>query len=77
MNSDVYFSSHLFIIIFYLFSCKFNKNKIKFYLKKKYRKQCFTTEFFKGCMEALQLHDEVNVIKSYIKIVNGAEPIQI
>ncbi|CAG9805726.1 unnamed protein product [Chironomus riparius] len=38
------------------------------------KKQCFTTEFFKGCLEALQLHDEVNVIKSYIKVVNGADP---
>lgn len=38
------------------------------------RKQCFTTEFFKGCLEALQLQDEVNAIKSYIKLVNGADP---
>ena len=40
----------------------------------KFRKQCFTTEFFKGCLEALQLQDEVNAIKSYIKLVNGADP---
>lgn len=40
----------------------------------KCRKQCFTTEFFKGCLEALQLQDEVNAIKSYIKLVNGADP---
>jgi hypothetical protein len=39
-----------------------------------FRKQCFTTEFFKGCLEALQLQDEVNAIKSYIKLVNGADP---
>ncbi|CAO1407903.1 unnamed protein product [Diamesa serratosioi] len=38
------------------------------------KKQCFTTEFFKGCLEALQLTDEVNAIKSYIKLVNGANP---
>lgn len=38
------------------------------------KKQCFTTEFFKGCLEALQLQDEVNAIKSYIKLVNGADP---
>lgn len=39
-----------------------------------FRKQCFTTDFFKGCLEALQLQDEVNAIKSYIKLVNGADP---
>lgn len=39
-----------------------------------FRKQCFTTEFFKGCLDALQLSDEVNAIKSYIKLVNGADP---
>lgn len=39
-----------------------------------YRKQCFTTDYFKGCLEALQLSDEVEEIKMYIKLINGVAP---
>lgn len=39
-----------------------------------YRKDCFTTNYFKGCVEALQLSDELETIKRYIQVVNGAAP---
>lgn len=35
---------------------------------------CFTTDYFKGCLDALQLTDEIEEIKTYIKHINGAEP---
>ncbi|GAB0090333.1 ion transport peptide [Sergentomyia squamirostris] len=39
------------------------------------KKRCFTTEYFKGCLDALQLTDEQEIIKTYVKAINGAEPI--
>ncbi|XP_055308464.1 ion transport peptide-like isoform X1 [Sitodiplosis mosellana] len=38
------------------------------------KKRCFTTDYFKGCLDALQLTDEIEKIKNYIKQVNGAQP---
>lgn len=40
-----------------------------------YRKECFTTDYFKGCLDVLQLADELDIIKQSIKIINGADPI--
>jgi hypothetical protein len=37
------------------------------------RKRCFTTQYFKGCIEALQLQDEIDAIKGFVKMLNGAE----
>lgn len=47
---------------------------IKLLVKCDYRKRCFTSDYFKGCLDALQLTDELEKIKSYIKQVNGAQP---
>ncbi|KAG7199547.1 hypothetical protein KM043_014158 [Ampulex compressa] len=38
------------------------------------RKECFTTEYFKGCVDVLLLHDEVEKIQSWIKHLHGADP---
>ncbi|KAF7277994.1 ion transport peptide isoform X2 [Rhynchophorus ferrugineus] len=38
-------------------------------------KNCFTTDYFKGCLETLQLSDEMEQIQSWIKQVHGAEPV--
>lgn len=38
-----------------------------------HRRSCFTTEFFKGCVEALQLSDEIETFKHYIKQLNGGQ----
>ncbi|XP_026463665.1 ion transport peptide-like [Ctenocephalides felis] len=38
------------------------------------KKECFTTDYFKGCMESLQLNDEIELIQTYIKQLHGAEP---
>lgn len=38
------------------------------------RKDCFTTMYFKGCVEALQLSDEISQFKKFIQVVNGATP---
>ncbi|XP_034247189.1 ion transport peptide-like [Thrips palmi] len=38
------------------------------------RKGCFTTDYFKGCLDALLLQDEMEDIQSWIKQLHGAEP---
>lgn len=38
-----------------------------------HRKNCFTSDYFKGCVEALQLTDELDQIKKYVKTVNGGQ----
>ncbi|KAL9699835.1 hypothetical protein quinque_003276 [Culex quinquefasciatus] len=38
------------------------------------KKQCFTTDYFRGCIDALQLTDEIETLKPYIKVLNGADP---
>uniref|UniRef100_A0A336LXM0 CSON007572 protein n=1 Tax=Culicoides sonorensis TaxID=179676 RepID=A0A336LXM0_CULSO len=38
------------------------------------KNQCFTTMYFKGCLDALHLNDEIEDIKQYIKLLNGADP---
>jgi hypothetical protein len=38
-----------------------------------YRKNCFTTDYFKGCLETLQLSDEEAQIQLWIKQIRGAE----
>ncbi|KAJ0173937.1 hypothetical protein K1T71_010083 [Dendrolimus kikuchii] len=38
------------------------------------RKDCFTTEYFKGCVEALRETDQLETFKKYIKIIHGADP---
>ncbi|RZC33292.1 ion transport peptide [Asbolus verrucosus] len=38
------------------------------------RKNCFTTDYFKGCLETLQLSDEETQIQTWIKQLHGAEP---
>ncbi|CAH1365221.1 hypothetical protein MTP99_001518 [Tenebrio molitor] len=37
------------------------------------RKNCFTTDYFKGCLETLQLSDEEAQIQLWIKQIRGAE----
>jgi hypothetical protein len=39
------------------------------------RKNCFTTDFFKGCLDVLLLEDEVENIQKWIKQLHGADPI--
>ncbi|VVC30323.1 Hypothetical protein CINCED_3A014404 [Cinara cedri] len=39
------------------------------------RKNCFTTDFFKGCLDVLLLEDEVEKIQKWIKQLHGAGPI--
>lgn len=38
------------------------------------RKNCFTTDYFKGCLDVLLLHDEMEKIQTWIKQLHGAEP---
>ncbi|XP_031843758.1 ion transport peptide isoform X4 [Nomia melanderi] len=38
------------------------------------RKNCFTSEYFKGCLDVLLLQDEVEKIQTWIKQLHGAEP---
>ncbi|XP_014256377.1 ion transport peptide-like isoform X2 [Cimex lectularius] len=38
------------------------------------RKNCFTSVYFKGCIEVLLLQDEMENIQSWIKQLHGAEP---
>lgn len=45
-----------------------------FYLLHFCRNQCFTTVYFRGCLDALQLTDEIDSIKQNIKLLNGADP---
>ncbi|XP_066149100.1 ion transport peptide-like isoform X1 [Euwallacea fornicatus] len=37
-------------------------------------KNCFTTGYFKGCLETLQLTDEVEQVKDMIRKIHGAPP---
>nr|QTY40864.1 venom polypeptide precursor [Doratifera vulnerans] len=37
-------------------------------------KDCFTGDFFKGCVEVLQETDQLEVFKTYIKKLHGADP---
>ncbi|XP_014213118.1 crustacean hyperglycemic hormones A* isoform X2 [Copidosoma floridanum] len=38
------------------------------------RKNCFTTDYFKGCLDVLLLEDEMEWIKTSIKQLHGADP---
>ncbi|XP_045478547.1 ion transport peptide-like [Harmonia axyridis] len=38
------------------------------------RKNCFTTDYFKGCLDTLQLSDELQQIQTWIKQLHGADP---
>ncbi|XP_071439599.1 ion transport peptide-like isoform X1 [Hetaerina americana] len=38
------------------------------------RKNCFTTEYFKGCLDVLLLTDEMENIQTWIKQLHGADP---
>ena len=38
------------------------------------RKDCFTTDYFKGCVEVLQETDKLELFKTYIKQLHGADP---
>lgn len=44
------------------------------YSSPSFRKNCFTTQYFKGCIEALQFTDEMDQIQTMIKQLHGAEP---
>nr|QQW38912.1 prepro-ion transport peptide-like variant 2 [Lygus hesperus] len=37
------------------------------------RKNCFTTDYFKGCIDVLLLQDEMEHIQSWIKQLHGAD----
>lgn len=39
-----------------------------------FRNDCFTSDYFKGCLEALQMTDEIEQIQVWIKQLHGAEP---
>ncbi|RLU20065.1 hypothetical protein DMN91_006671 [Ooceraea biroi] len=38
------------------------------------KKECFTTDYFKGCLDVLLLTDEVGKIQMWIKQLHGADP---
>nr|CAH7744101.1 unnamed protein product [Callosobruchus chinensis] len=38
------------------------------------RKNCFTSDYFKGCVDTLQLSDETDQIQAMIKQLHGADP---
>ncbi|XP_051175032.1 ion transport peptide-like isoform X1 [Leptopilina boulardi] len=38
------------------------------------KKNCFTSDYFKGCVEVLQLEDEMEQIQTSIKQLHGADP---
>ncbi|XP_054278289.1 ion transport peptide-like isoform X1 [Macrosteles quadrilineatus] len=38
------------------------------------RKNCFTSDYFKGCLDVLLLQDEMENIQTWIKQLHGAEP---
>uniref|UniRef100_A0A1B6DZ35 Ion transport peptide-like protein n=1 Tax=Clastoptera arizonana TaxID=38151 RepID=A0A1B6DZ35_9HEMI len=38
------------------------------------RKQCFTSDYFKGCLDVLLLQDEMEKIQTWIKQLHGADP---
>ncbi|XP_014482557.1 PREDICTED: ion transport peptide-like [Dinoponera quadriceps] len=38
------------------------------------KKNCFTTDYFKGCLDVLLLSDEVEKIQMWIKQLHGADP---
>lgn len=38
------------------------------------RKECFTSDYFKGCLDVLLLTDEVEKIQMWIKQLHGADP---
>ncbi|XP_044740704.1 ion transport peptide-like isoform X1 [Chrysoperla carnea] len=38
------------------------------------REQCFTSDYFVGCVQSLQLDDELEQYKTWIKQLHGAEP---
>lgn len=38
------------------------------------RKNCFTTDYFKGCLDVLLLTDEMEKIQMWIKQLHGADP---
>nr|CAD7616762.1 unnamed protein product [Timema genevievae] len=38
------------------------------------RKNCFTTDYFKGCLDVLLLQDEMEKIQTWIKQLHGGEP---
>ncbi|XP_059485062.1 ion transport peptide-like isoform X3 [Neocloeon triangulifer] len=38
------------------------------------RKECFTTHYFKGCVDSLMLQDDLEDIQSWIKQLHGAAP---
>ncbi|XP_019869750.1 ion transport peptide-like isoform X3 [Aethina tumida] len=38
------------------------------------RKDCFTTSYFKGCLDTLQLQDEMEQVQTWIKQLHGADP---
>ncbi|XP_011694345.1 PREDICTED: ion transport peptide-like isoform X3 [Wasmannia auropunctata] len=38
------------------------------------KKECFTTDYFKGCLDVLLLSDEVGKIQMWIKQLHGADP---
>ncbi|XP_023287835.1 ion transport peptide-like [Orussus abietinus] len=38
------------------------------------RKNCFTSDYFKGCLDVLLLQDEMEQIQTWIKQLHGADP---
>ncbi|XP_012221385.1 ion transport peptide-like isoform X1 [Linepithema humile] len=38
------------------------------------KKECFTTDYFKGCLDVLLMTDEVEKIQMWIKQLHGADP---
>lgn len=38
------------------------------------RADCFTSDYFKGCVEALLLNENLDTYKKYIKHLHGADP---
>ncbi|KAJ1531050.1 hypothetical protein ONE63_005880 [Megalurothrips usitatus] len=38
------------------------------------RRNCFTTDYFKGCVESLMMEEEIDNIQIWIKQLHGADP---
>jgi len=51
-----------------------NCNVIHYIVLTLCRKECFTTDYFKGCLDVLLLTDEVGKIQMWIKQLHGADP---
>lgn len=65
---------HLDVELYFIFLSYYINNVYLLYSLLEHRKDCFTTDYFKGCVEVLQETDELELFKTYIKQLHGADP---